>query len=436
MESPASEGAPDSRAGGHYWAGYARLLGGNRNFRNLWSAQFVSGVGDWFYSIAIYDMLRRMTGSAESVAIAAVLQIIPYFVAGPIAGAVNDRISRRMVMLASDVLRAVVVLGMLVVDSPSELWLLYGILFVEMSAAAFFESARNAALPNVVAGGDLQLANALSGATWSVTSTLGVALGGLATRFFGREAAFLANSASYLLSAWLIRRSVFAEPHVRNTKPLNWQETLGVPMIWSGLRYMLRDARLVSLLALKFGLGILGARIVLATVIGADAWSSEGEGTLGMTMLFTFQGVGSVIGALVLVPLVGPKPGRMRWAILGGYLAVGVFYMLFSGIDSLLLGGLCLTAAHMGSSSVWVFSTTLVHANSDDRYRGRVFAADLGLFMVTSAVANYLCGWSIDRELLTAREAALLLGGAMLVPATVWALSLGWIWGARRERGT
>lgn len=430
MPAAQPQRAPASQPDARYWSGYARLLRDNPNFRRLWSAQFISGAGDWFYSIAIYDLLRRMTGSAEDIAIAAVLQILPYFVAGPIAGTVNDRLSRRSVMLFSDLLRAVVVLGMMFIDSPDQLWILYGILLVEMSTAAFFESARNAALPNVVRREDLRLANAISGATWSVTSTLGVGLGGLATRFLGRQTAFIVNSASYLISAFLIRRTSFPEPHVSEAASLDWKDALGFTAIWSGLRYMVRDARLASLLALKFGLGILGARIVLATVIGSDAWQDRGEGTLGMTLLFSLQGIGSVLGALVLVPLVGAAPGKMRQAILWGYLAVGAFYMLFSGVDSLLLGGLCLAAAHMGSSSIWVFSTTLIHGNTEDRYRGRVFAADLGMFMVTSATANYLCGVSIDAGL-DPRRAAFLLGAAMLVPAAAWALSLGTIWRSR-----
>ena len=70
---------------------YYRLLRRNVHFRRLWLAQLVSGTGDWFYSVAIYDLLLRLTGSAETVALAAVLQILPMFFAGPTAGAAPRR---------------------------------------------------------------------------------------------------------------------------------------------------------------------------------------------------------------------------------------------------------------------------------------------------------------------------------------------------------
>ena len=58
---------------------YWRLVRGNRNFRLLWTAQIVSELGDWLYSIAIYSLLLELTGSAKAVALAVVLQELPQF---------------------------------------------------------------------------------------------------------------------------------------------------------------------------------------------------------------------------------------------------------------------------------------------------------------------------------------------------------------------
>ena len=164
-------------------SGYSRLLRNNTQFRRLWLAQLISGTGDWFYSVAIYSLLLQLTGSAKTVALAAVLQILPMFVAGPTAGAVNDRVSRRKIMLATDVARALLVLGMVVVHTREQIWILYVLLAMEVAAAAFFEAARNAVLPSVVDESDIATANALSSTTWSVTVTAGAAIGGFAVVF-------------------------------------------------------------------------------------------------------------------------------------------------------------------------------------------------------------------------------------------------------------
>ncbi len=412
-------------------SGYSRLLRENAEFRRLWLAQLISGTGDWFYSVAIYSLLLQLTGSAETVALAAVIQILPFFFAGPTDGAVNDRVSRRKVILATDAVRAVLVLGMVVVHTREQIWILYVLLAMEVMAATFFESARNAVLPSVVDESDIATANALSSTTWSVTVTAGAAIGGFAVVFLGREMVFLMNSASFLLSAYFIRATTIHEPHLEQHGKLRWREILGFGPIIEGFRYVSRDARLVSLLTLKFGLGILGARTVLVTIIGSEEFAVQGQAALGMSLLFMFQGLGSIIGPLLAGPCVGESRSRMRWSVLAGYLAAGVSYMLFSQAKNLPLAGLTMVAAHAGGSLVWVFSTTLLHMSTDDRFRGRVFAADLALFMVTASVSAYSAGWAIDHGI-TARATALGVGLAMLLPALAWTLSLRTLWRERR----
>src|ERR1700687_2305498 len=104
---------------------YTQLLRGNRNFRRLWLAQIVSEIGDWFYTLSIYTLLLQLTGHAGSVALALVLQVLPQTFAGPTAGVVNDRLRRKHVMIAADVVRCVVVLAMLFVRSRSTVWLVF-----------------------------------------------------------------------------------------------------------------------------------------------------------------------------------------------------------------------------------------------------------------------------------------------------------------------
>ena len=130
---------------------YLRLLRGNRNFRRLWMAQIVSELGDWFYTLSIYTLLLQLTGRASSVALALVLQVLPQTFVGPLAGVVNDRLRRKHVMIAADLVRFAVVLAMLLVRSRSMVWMVYPLLLAETIMAAFFEPARNAVIPNIAA---------------------------------------------------------------------------------------------------------------------------------------------------------------------------------------------------------------------------------------------------------------------------------------------
>src|SRR5215468_6947939 len=122
------EPEPEHAANSVSFASYFRLLRENRNFRRLWSAQIVSEIGDWFYTLAIYSLLLQLTGHASSVALALVLQVLPQTFVGPVAGIVNDRISRKKVMIAADLIRVVIVFSMLLVRSRSMVWLVYPLL--------------------------------------------------------------------------------------------------------------------------------------------------------------------------------------------------------------------------------------------------------------------------------------------------------------------
>src|SRR6201982_4060400 len=86
-------------------ASYLRLVRGNPNFRRVWMAQIVSEIGDWFYSLSIYTLFLQLTGHASSVALSLVLQVLPQQLVGPTAGVVNDRLKRKHVMIAADLVR-------------------------------------------------------------------------------------------------------------------------------------------------------------------------------------------------------------------------------------------------------------------------------------------------------------------------------------------
>src|SRR6201993_1843797 len=138
---------------------YGRLIRANPNFPRLWLAQMGSEIGDCFYTLKIYTLLLQLTGHASSVALALVLQVLPQTLVGPTAGVVNDRLKRRHVMIAADIIRFCVVLAMLFVRSRSMVWLVYPLLLAETSMAAFFEPARSAVIPNISAAGEVLVAN-------------------------------------------------------------------------------------------------------------------------------------------------------------------------------------------------------------------------------------------------------------------------------------
>jgi MFS family permease len=424
------EPAPEIEVSAVSFATYVRLLRGNGNFRRVWSAQIVSEIGDWFYTLAIYNLLLQLTGRAGSVALALVLQVLPVTLIGPTAGVINDRLRRKHVMIAADIGRMFIVLSMLLVRSKEMVWMVYPLLVAETLLAAFFEPARNAVIPNIVPREEVVVANTLSSTTWSVNLMVGATVGGLVAALLGRDAVFLLNALSFLASAALIWRMRFAEPHAEGGHPFRARELVDFSPIVAGIRYVRSQVRLRATIFVKAGNLIIGPGWVLFTVMGQNEFAVRWRGMapergafLGMSLLLGARGLGALLGPFLTASWAGHWRHRLEVAIFWGYLAAAAGYTLIGVSGHLWEACLCVALAHFGSSMVWVFSTTLLQMQSEDKFRGRVFAADLGLSMFTIAAGAYLAGRFVDWGF-AARHVASVAGMLMLIPAGLWGLAV------------
>lgn len=410
--------------------GYLALLRANRNFRLLWTAQVISEIGDWFYTVAIYSLLLEYTGSAKSIALAFTLQVLPQFICSPSAGVINDRLSRRSVMIFADWARAGIVGCMLFVRGPEMVTFLYALLFLETIMWALFEPGRTATIPNITEGRDVITGNALSSITWSFNFAVGSALGGVIAAFFGRQTVFAINALSFVLSGLLIQRMRFEEPHLRDLPPFRPRDLFDFKPILEGFHYVRANARLAATMFVKAGLGLIGTNWVILPILGREAFpvrmaglSGDQSATLGMSLLLGARGFGAICGPVIAGYLARDKEERMRPAIVFGFLMSAAGYLLLSYATNAWLAAACVALAHAGSSITWVFSTTLLQLNTEDKFRGRVFSVEFGFSVAMMAVMSSSAGILIDRGTSPFGLAAI-TGAVMLIPAIAWAFAL------------
>jgi hypothetical protein len=174
----------------------------------------------------------------------------------------------------------------------------------------------------------------------------------------------------------------------------------------------------------------MGANWVLLPIFGqrifpihhAGLTSSE-AGMLGMSLLMAFRGVGAILGPIVSGYWAAGRERRMRWGILFGYLAGAAGYLALGRASNLALACAGIALAHAGGSTLWVFSSTLLQLQTEDRFRGRVFSAEWAFSVVTMSFSSYSAGALIDRSM-PAPAVACLTGLVVLVPAVLWALTL------------
>ncbi len=381
----------------------------------LWFGQLVSQLGDWFNTVAVYALLYEITRSATAVAGMMVVQFLPIAVVGPMAGVVVDRIDRRKIMIGADLVRGVAVLGLLLADSPATVWIAYAAIGVSVAATGFFEPARSSAIPMVVAKSDLVSANALSTASWSAMLAIGASLGGIVTAIAGRDVAFVLNSLSFFLSAaliWQVRLPA-REAHER---------TGGFNELREGLAYMTAHPAVGSVALVKGGWSIAGGALLLLTVFGERIFPIGGSAAAGIGVLYAARGVGAAGGALLVNQIVGRDPQRLRRLIAPAYFAAGTAYATLAVAPNIWSAAATVAVAHVFGSLLWVASSVMLQLSVPDRYRGRVFAAELFGVTVMQASISFGTASLVEWAHVDPRTMALWIGAAMWLPGVAWML--------------
>src|ERR1700739_2832738 len=157
---------------------FLELLRRNRNYRYTWIGQVVSEVGDHFNNVAVFSLVLGTTQSGLVVTGVMLSRAVPAMLAGPLAGVLLDRLDRKRVMIASDLIRTVVALGFILTIHRADTWLVYVLSALLMVASPFFTAGRSAILPTITTKDEIHTANSLTQTTQWTTLTIGTMLGG------------------------------------------------------------------------------------------------------------------------------------------------------------------------------------------------------------------------------------------------------------------
>jgi len=363
------------------------LLRRNRSFRKLFTAQVISYAGDWFAAVAAIGLLLDETGSDFLASAFWVAQTLPTFVMGPIAGPVADRFDRRKIVIVVSAAQAVTALMFLLAGQGLP-WIVFVAQGGITALGSFFGPAAQAGVPNIVDEEDLATATSMMAATWGAMLAVGAGLGALFAMAFGRNAAFIADAASFVIAAALIlslRESLQAKE--RDAAPQQRMRP------WSDTREALAHARrhpaimalIGSHIGFGFGAGVVGLLAVLATAKFAGS-----DGAIGL--LLAGRGVGVVIGPLLITRLVARGIHGVLLACGFAAIGYGAMYLGVAAAPYLVLAVLGVTLAHMGGGAQWALTTYGLQLLTPDALRGRIFAADAALVTLAMSLSLVIAG--------------------------------------------
>ena len=352
----------------------------NARFLRLWIGQGTSFVGDAVSMIALVVLVVQITGSASAVGGALVARLLPTILS-PLAGVLADRLDRRIVLVASDLARAVLVLGLVF---ARDLATIYVLVFLMGLARAVFNPTVRAAFPSVVGGGDLTRANALISGTFSVSETAGPALGGLLVATVGTDAAFVLDAVTYLVSATLLSLTPLARPQ-REEDGAGFGEDLK-----AGFTY-LAGARVPLAMVLGAFLTVLTINITLPAEVFLARETFE-AGNVGYGLLVGVWGGGMVLGSALMAAL-GDRVRLLPFYFVGVFVsALALVGVGISPTFAFALGALVVAGVANGTENVT--TVTILQKRVPDAFLGRVFSVNFLGFSVGEAFA-YAAGGAI-----------------------------------------
>jgi MFS family permease len=404
-----------------------QLLRRNRPFRQLWLGQVVSELGNWFNFIAGLGLVRLVSEKAVgATTIMLVARLVPFTLVAPFAGAFVDRWSRRTVMIATDLARALIALTLLFVSRAEDLWIAYLCTVLLSVFGAFFEAAKNAAVPNITGDRDLLAGNALMWSSRFLLMSFGAAMGGWTAAHFGYRAAFIVNSVSFLISAysvWLIPDSAIratgqvSVPVITSERRSYWSD------IREGWSYIVSHAPVATIL----GINILwatggGAINLISDRLGGLVFASERgiSGDSAVAALYFIAGLGLFLGMMIArrvgahMEMMGRTVGFIGWTLV----AQGVLFAGIGLMPSLIWACLVLFASRALLGVEFAVQETLLMRLVPDRLRGRVSTTDRASELLVWSFSTAVAGWSL--KAITPRTLTVISGLLSATSGVVW----------------
>ena len=362
----------------------ADLLRRERPFRLLFLATLGSGLGTGVAVIALTVDVFDRTGSGVWVAALLVVDFLPMLAIGLLFGPLVDRLSRRRVMIVSDLVRCVVFAALLFAPNEVVIVVLAG---VAGFATGFFRPAVYAGMPNLVSDADLPRANSLFQSVENLTWLAGPLLGGVLLSASGPDVPYAVNSISFLLSAALVA----AVPE-RLLQAERAESEGHLKDLAAGFTLVVRSRPLVTVLVVwtlvMFGnAGINVAEVALAKV-------SLDAGNVGLGVLMACAGLGLMLGSMsaggwLERSAVATVYGSAIWLMALGFTAAAVSPTVW-------LAAACVVVSGFGNGVASVCNPYLVQQGAPDELRGRAFTVIMSTNAAALGIGMAMAGQFVD----------------------------------------
>ena len=381
----------------------------NRSFSLLWTGQLVSTIGSALTSLAASIYIFRLTGSALSVGLMLMATAAPSLLVGLFAGVFVDRYDRKKIMMAADILRAILIVLIPVLVPLNVIWL-YLIVALTSAIGQFFDPAHESILPEVASDEELSAANSLIAISQFGSTAVGFAAAGLIASAADINWAFYVDALTFLISALCV--------YLIRVKPIQAEEETSAALVVKNLRAgvrqlfstpVLRSLFLVQVVVL-ISFGLSNTLLLPFALKALHATEFEYGVQEGLTS------IGFVVGSLFMARVFDRLQAGAWLAI--SFLGMGLVGVIYSSLQSVSLAIALITFSGLFNAPSSIGRRVIVQRNTPAEMRGRVssafFVARDVLFLIGMGAAG-LADYMDVRLLYFVSALMLVLAGAALL---------------------
>jgi len=356
-----------------------------RPVRRLWLAQIVSVFGDFLAIFAVLSYVSfNLHASASQVTGISVSFMIPFALIGPIAGVFVDRWNVKRTMIASDLIRAALAIGLVFASSLLQIYL---ILFLLSAVSAFFMPAQTVTLRTIVPREGLLSANALVQQAFQIMRIISPALAGAMVGLFGAGSCYYVDSITYIYSAAMIATLVIAREPVAPAKDSHPIKSV-LSDLMVGVKFIFTHATIsFVIMAMAAGMFAISCFGPLIAVYVRDELQAN---SLVFGIVNALIGVGMIGGTLIMNRF-AQKLSKTHLA-LWGLLIMGVFVIVLAAFKSITAASISMLGVGVGVVFVFVSAQTLMQGQTPMELIGRVSSSVMSVLSIAQLVGLVFSG--------------------------------------------
>jgi len=356
----------------------------HKPFRTLWLGQFVSIFGDFLAIFGVISYITfRLHGTAVQVTAVLIAYMLPVALISPVAGVFIDHWNVKRVMIASDLIRAALILLLVFVHNVAQI----SAIFVVLAAvSSFFAPAQSVTLRVIVPAEGLLAANALMAQAFYIVRLLSPAAAGALVYWLTEKACFYLDAASFVFSAIMISRLTIVRPAraqaEKTVKALTEDFLAGNKFIFThaGLAFVF--------IAMAVAMFVLSSFSPLISIYIRDSLSA---GSFLFGMISAMVGVGLIAGTQLVTRLV--KSRSKAHVVLGGLFALGIAAALLGGFRNVPMAAVSTFTMGFAIAFVWVPAQTMSQQETPHAMVGRVSSSFMSLISIAQVLGLLLSGY-------------------------------------------